>query len=215
MARWAPPFFGRVSGSGVIVSEVREVRDFDEVELSGSGVVTITQTGEESLSIEADDNILSLLRTEVHGRRLELGMVSGANIKATRPVRYTLTVRQLHGVSVSGSGRLQVSGLTTDGWQAHISGSGDVVVTGQTPQQELSISGSGSYFANEFASGVARVHISGSGSASIQVHERLEVHVSGSGSLRYTGQPQVSKSISGSGSVRPHGASVWGKHGKA
>jgi hypothetical protein len=108
-----------------------------------------------------------------------------------------------------------VSGLTTDGWQAHISGSGDVVVTGQTPQQELSISGSGSYFANEFASGVARVHISGSGSASIQVHERLEVHVSGSGSLRYTGQPQVSKSISGSGSVRPHGASVWGKHGKA
>src|SRR5262249_23160665 len=63
----------RVVGSGRVASEARQVRNFDEVALTGSGTLTVTQTGEESLTIQADDNILPLLTSDVVGRRLTLG----------------------------------------------------------------------------------------------------------------------------------------------
>ena len=51
-------------GSGNVVKETREARDFDSVSLTGIGALIIQQTGEESLTIEADDNILPLLTSE-------------------------------------------------------------------------------------------------------------------------------------------------------
>ena len=47
-----------VLGSGNITSESRDVSDFNEVGLEGVGTLTIEQTGSETLTIEADDNII-------------------------------------------------------------------------------------------------------------------------------------------------------------
>lgn len=203
MAHWVQNIFGFTTGSGVLARESRTVGDFDEVDLSGSGDVTITQTGEDSLVVEADDNLLPFVTTEVHGRRLVLSMRSGVHFHSTHPVRYTLTVRQLSGVLVSGSGRMRIADLATDSWHVRISGSGDVIVAGQAARQELSISGSGSYTATELVNDATRVDISGSGRATITAREQLDAHISGSGSVRYGGQPRVTKRVSGSGSVRP------------
>src|SRR4029453_617014 len=48
-------------GSGQLATAQREVANFTKVELAGQGDVTIEQTGTESLSISADDNLLPLL----------------------------------------------------------------------------------------------------------------------------------------------------------
>ena len=48
----------RVKGSGKLITESREVREFDRIVLNGSGEVVITQGDEESLSVETDDNIM-------------------------------------------------------------------------------------------------------------------------------------------------------------
>jgi hypothetical protein len=220
MVKFGP--FSVVVGSGNIVRETRDVRDFDEINLGGSGEVHITQTGEESLAIEADDNVLPVLTTEVHGRRLELGTRRGININLHRSPHYYITVKSLRGLIISGSGKLDVTALTTDTLAISISGSGKVDVTalaaealdvsisgsgsialaGQAARLNLHISGAGSYDAPDLASGTARVHISGSGSANLTVADTLDLGISGSGSVRYGGQPTITKSISGSGSIR-------------
>src|SRR5262252_10451573 len=63
-----------VAGSGKIVTEPRTVSDFSAVSLSGSGHVIVEQTGTESLTVTADDNLLPYIKTEVHGNTLELGL---------------------------------------------------------------------------------------------------------------------------------------------
>ena len=214
--------FNFVVGSGTIVRETREVRDFDEINLGGSGEVHMTQTGEESLAIEADDNILPLLTTEVRGRRLELGTQRGVNFTLHRSVHYYITVKSLRGLIISGSGKLDTAALSTDALAVSISGSGKVEATalaaesldvsitgsgsialaGQAARLNLHISGAGSYDAPDLTTGTARIHVSGSGSANLTVADALEVRISGSGSVRYGGQPTITKSISGSGSIR-------------
>src|SRR5579859_3693921 len=102
-------FFHVNVGSGEVVSEKRDVRDFDSVRLSGSGTIFITQTGEESLSIEAEESILPLLTSEVHGHQLELGVRHGVNIAPRASIHYYLTVRDLRGLAITGAGKVQMS----------------------------------------------------------------------------------------------------------
>ncbi len=215
--------FQFVHGSGTVARESREVREFDSISLSGSGSLFIAQTGEESLSIEADDNILPLLTSEVHGHQLKLGVQHGVSLHPQAPIRYHLTVKDLRGLTISGAGNAQVSTLTTDelsvtisgtgdleapaltagALSVTISGSGDISLAGKATTQDIRISGSGSYHAADLASDQTRVSVSGAGNATLNVRERLDARISGVGSIRYAGQPTVSKSISGAGSIRP------------
>jgi hypothetical protein len=192
----------RVVGSGHTASEARPVRDFDEVVLSGSGTLDITQTGEESLVIQADDNILPLLTSEVSGQRLTLGTKSNTSISTRSPIVYRLTVKHLGGLTVSGSGDATATGITSPSLAVRISGSGDVTLAGTADSVTVTISGSGAYRGGDFTTQTATVSVTGSGGARVNASEQLTVRVSGSGSVEYSGNPAVTQRISGSGSVR-------------
>jgi hypothetical protein len=61
-----------VNGSGTLTTQSRPVSEFTEVELLGDGELSIEQTGSESLSIEAEDTILPMLRSRIANGRLIL-----------------------------------------------------------------------------------------------------------------------------------------------
>lgn len=215
-----------VSGSGNIVSESREVSDFDAVVLSGSGNLTITQGDREALTVKADDNLMELIETKVRNGTLYLGFKAGVNIiNTSRAVQYELTVRDLSALTisgsgnasadslvgeefvltVSGSGEVQIDKLTASESTVTISGSGDVDVAGAVEQQSITVSGSGHYRAADLVSSSATVQISGSGDAIVWVAETLNVTVSGSGNIEYYGNPQINQQVSGSGNIRSRG----------
>ena len=193
---------GLTQGSGHVRSESRTVQGFDQVVLTGSGELTITQGGAESLTIEAEDNILPLLRSDVSGGRLTLGGKDNAGFSATQPIRYKLAVKDLRAVSVSGSGDATAAQLKTDRFTVDISGSGSLSVAGSADLQKVTISGSGAYNAPDFATKETQITISGSGHAVVKASDRLDATVSGSGEALYVGAPQVTSHVSGSGSVR-------------
>ena len=59
-----------VNGSGNLITQSRPVSEFTEVELLGDAELTIEQTGTESLTMEAEDTILPVLRSQIaNGRR--------------------------------------------------------------------------------------------------------------------------------------------------
>lgn len=186
-------------GSGTMATETRQVSGFHEIDLSGSGHVLVSVTGTESLTVEAEDNILPLLTSEVRNGRLVLG--ARRSISPTREIVYTITVVSLEGVSVSGSGIVTATGIDVSGFDVEISGSGTVVPEGVADQIDLSISGSGRFDGDELVSSSGHVSISGSGRAVVKVTDVLDVEVSGSGRVEYLGDPAVTSSISGSGSV--------------
>ena len=186
-------------GSGVMATETRNVSGFDGIDLSGSGRVSVAVTGIESLTVEAEDNILPLLTTEVTNGRLELG--SKQSISPTREIVYTITVISLEAVAVSGSGSVTATHIDGDAFDVDISGSGTVIPAGVSESLDLSISGSGIFEGETLVSVTGTIAVSGSGEAVVNVTDDLDVKVSGSGNVQYLGDPGVSVSISGSGDV--------------
>jgi len=189
-------------GSGQIGNESRQVSGFSKVELNGSGELTIEQTGTESLTISAEDNLLPKLSSEVSGDTLVLRQESNAKIIPSQPIKYSVTVKDLTGVAVSGSGSVTMSKIATTALNTNISGSGSITASGTADDQSLKISGSGRYQAEQLTSKTVKVDISGSGVASVRASDVLDIQMSGSGTLTYTGDPkQVTQQVSGSGKV--------------
>ncbi len=215
-----------IRGSGRVVQEKRDVRGFNQVRLSGVGNLEIQQGNhEESLTVEADDNIMPRIRTDVEDGTLVIGLEPRVSVSPTAAIRYQLTVRELSalgvsgsgdihsaslrgqafGVHVSGSGKIMLDELTATTLTADISGSGTVEMSGKVDSQNIHISGSGDYDCGRLQSDSTEVTVSGSGDSRVWADKNLGVHVSGSGNVEYYGNPQVSKRVSGSGGVRKLG----------
>lgn len=209
-------------GSGRVVSEQRQVSGFDTVVLSGSGEMTITQGAGEALTIEAEDNLISLIESKVTGKTLTIGGRPGAVIiTPRRPIKYALTVKDLREldisgaaavraeslgtdqlrVSLSGAGSIEISGLEATSLQASTSGAGGLKFVGTVSDQRVQLSGLGGYEAGDLRSQRAQVTISGAGGATVWATESLDVNISGAGSVRYYGSPSVNQEISGAGGV--------------
>ena len=183
-----------------MATESREVSEFDEIAVFGSGEVVVDVTGTESLSIEAEDNIMPLLTTEVRNGVLELE-VEG-NVSPTRDITYTVTAATLTGVSIAGSGDVTATGVESDEFGVEIAGSGDVSPAGTAAALSVEIAGSGRFQGEDLVVATATIDVAGSGDAVVNATEKLDIDIAGSGNVEYIGHPTVTQSVSGSGEVR-------------
>ena len=187
-----------------VTSEARDVSGFNEVELKGVGNLSLEQTGSESLTVEAEEDVLPKIRTEVENKRLIISPERNTSINTTKPINYKLTVKDLNTLEVSGSGNVEAEDINTDELAVTIGGAGDVEIRGSADSQEVEISGSGEYRAGDLESKEATIDVRGSGLATVNVSDELEAEVSGSGSVEYIGDPMVQQEVSGAGEVRKH-----------
>lgn len=202
--RGAAPDF--TEGSGTIITRSVDVRRFDQVVLEGSGEVYIEQGSEESLTIEADDNILPLLETRVWSSQLVLGVRPLHDIQPSQPIVYRLTVRDLHEISLQGSGDFYVDVLEANKLKVSIPGSGDVEVKGfRGSELILDVLGSGDIQFEQVHVGDIEAAIQGSGTISLEAGaaESQVVSIYGSGDYRAGGleTSQAEVKIPGSGNL--------------
>lgn len=191
-----------VWGSGNVTMEEREVAPFTAIAISGLGEVEVTQGDVEQLSVETDDNLQAVILSEVRGDTLYLGFKPDVSVlKATR-LAYTITVRNLEQITLSGGANISVRALRGDELAVTNSGLGTITVDGAVEQQRVRLSGAGSYDGSELASERADITISGLGEVVVRVRERLDANLTGSSSVEYIGSPEVHKTISGLGAIR-------------
>ena len=191
---------GTVKGSGNVQIEERSVGDFHGIRLIGSPDVHITVGGAPSLTLEAEDNLLPLISTEVKNGILEIS--SEKSFSSRKPIRVTLTVPELRSVNVLGSGDIMAEGVSGDTFRAMVKGSGDIELTGAVGHVEVEVLGSGDIelFGLEAVDGTATVK--GSGDIHIQASGSLDLKVLGSGDIRYRGSAEVHQEVHGSGDIR-------------
>lgn len=203
--------------------ETRPVGPFTEVSLGGSAHVVLKQGSPQSVVVEASAEALAEFETVVKDQKLSLGNRNRmGNYKDRGPVTVYITAPSLTALrvggsgkfevdgllkadamtlAVSGSGNLQVPQLTASSLETALSGSGDVVVGGNCPRQEIRISGSGKVKAHGLKSETCKARISGSGDAHVYASRAADASISGSGSLYVAGGGQLSSSVHGSGRV--------------
>jgi hypothetical protein len=209
-----------VRGTGNVIEESRKVSGVTAVELATLGNLFIKVSDTELLRIEAEDNLMEHLESEVRGGKLRIGTQGDVRLNATRPVNYYLTVTGLDTIVISSSGDIQAPDLEVDQISVTISSSGDlemgvlnadtlkVVISssgdldigrGEVKTQNVNISSSGNYRAKDLASDKADVLLNSSGSATIWVKDSLKAILNSSGDVRYRGNPTLDVTSNSSG----------------
>jgi hypothetical protein len=190
-----------VRGSGVMKTESRDVKDFSVIECTGSGDVRVERGETDSLTVEADDNILPLIETTVKDGKLKLKTKNNVNVSTTKPISYRITARQLHGVTIAGAGDVATTNVEAKSFAITIAGSGNVSASGTTDSLDITITGSGSVDAIRMPAKTVKAVVTGEGRITVSASEKLEANIVGDGSIDYVGNPQVTKRVVGSGRV--------------
>lgn len=218
------PFQRVLRGSGNIITESREVSDFSRVRLDGAGTLTITQGETESLEIEADDNILPALSSNVDENTLILSIEDKwwqQSVIPTEKINYTLTVIDLSDITINGAADLDIEDFETSSLTIKINGAGNIEIidltanefnfeingtangklSGEVDEISIMVNGMGNVNADDLLTSTADVEINGLGNATVWAEDLLSVSISGGGSLSYYGSPTISQNISGSGDI--------------
>ncbi len=210
----------RITGSGPVVEEVRDVKGVTGVELGMQGILHISAGDTTSLRIEAQDNLMQYIETQVSGGTLLIRNTPGYDLRDTRPIEYYLTVEKLDNIEVSSSGDIEVGNLKSNSLSIRSNSSGDIKIdgldgpsldvkisssgevkisNGQIQEQNIDISSSGDYLAGNLASSTADIDLTSSGSATIWVTDHLNGSLSSSGNIYYAGNPKVNIRTTSSG----------------
>lgn len=191
---------GTVTGSGVIITEARALSGFHAVELHGFGTVDIVRGEQEGVQVEADDNVVPLVRTEVVGGRLIIGLVSGTSLR-NATLRVSVQATTLDELATEGSVDATVTGLAGARFALSVRGSGDIELAGTSGDLSVDLDGSGDVDAGGLVAERATVRIEGSGDVRVQATSTLAATIDGSGDITYVGTPALSTNISGSGDI--------------
>jgi hypothetical protein len=214
-------------------TEKREASNFNQVVLQDIGHLVITQGETEALTVEADQDLLAKIITEVRGETLYLSLgkdwldrlTSLASLFENRQIKYYLTLKTITGVQIAGKGSLeaaslqadrlelkidgmgeaQIGALTCQRLEVHIGGTAKINVSGQATEQAVWIAGMGEYRAPKLEGKKVDLHISGQGNATVWAQESLDVNITGIGRVEYYGSPRLNQSIQGMGSIKQIG----------
>lgn len=197
---------GTVEGNGVAARDVRQVASLAGLDVGGAMVVDVKVGPAPSLVVQADANLLPLIRTEADGGTLKV--YAERPIHSHTPVHITYTVPHLTDLRAGGSGRVAVAGLDGAPLTVRRSGSGAIQVAGRVASLDAKSSGSGMLDASALHSASATVSMSGSGQVTLgQVRgDFARFDISGSGGLSAAGAVQsLTVRVHGSGSAQLEG----------
>ncbi len=200
-----------VTGSGHVIEEERLVSGFDGVRLDAEGDILLAQGETESLVIDAEDNMVAELITEVVAGQLVIRTRPDIELEPTLPIIYRITMADIRSLAIDGSGSIVADGIETDELrlgidgsgeialealradriQTSIDGSGDIVLWGIVDTELVEVDGSGNYDALELQARSGHADIDGSGAVSMYVTDELSVDIDGSGDVLVKGEARV------------------------
>jgi hypothetical protein len=208
-------------------SQKRDVSAFSEISLRVSANVHLQQGSTQSVEVKGKEESLQKLITEVNDRKLVIKFPNDSYFNKWNPgpIDVYITVPQIDGLSISGSGSitsegkiesrildLAISGsgdiklgdLRAEKVSSALSGSGNIHLTGNQNAADLKImiSGSGNVKGIDFPVENVDIKISGSGNCWVNSVKKLTVRLAGSGNVVYRGNPSIDSNIAGSGKVK-------------
>jgi hypothetical protein len=211
-----------IEGSAKIAEEKRPVAAFHTLAAHHGIQVLINDASVDSLTVEADDNLLQLVETKVENETLQVRITK--SLTTRNPIRVTVGAKQLSNVSATSSARITARKLSDDLMHVKATSSGQIYIDDvQGEQIELVATSSGQVTAKNVEGKKLRVTASSSGRVAAagnvdeqqveasssgnydarQLSSRLaRVDCSSSGSAVVRATQEVVGSASSSGSVR-------------
>jgi hypothetical protein len=210
-----------VSGHGNVVTKERKTDSFTGLKVSSGIDVYLKQGNNESVTVEADENLHEYILTEV--RNGVLNVYSEYNIRDAEKKRVYVTMKDVNSIKTTSAGdvfgestinsdRLELSAssagdikieVDSKNIDVDISSSGDITLTGSTDMLRADLSSAGDLNAYELKTREADVSVSSAGDADVNVSERLTARASSAGDINYKGDPKY---------IDAHSSSAGGIH---
>lgn len=192
---------GGVKGSGAMKTETRDVSGFTAIDVSGAFEVEIVAQKDFSVEVEADDNLLELIKTEVDGDTLKIK--TEKSIKSSGPLRIRISAPNIESLDLSGASKVNIINLNNDSLSLDSSGASKIKLEGTTKTFDVEMSGASKLDAENLKAENVSVDSSGASSAYVYVTNELKVDLSGATNVTYSGSPKsVHKKASGASSVK-------------
>lgn len=191
---------GATHGSGNPESETRQVDPFTQIDVGANFQVEVEVGPAQEVIVEADDNLLELIETEVSGDTLKIRV--SERVRTKNDLELKIKVPSLTGLEASGASNVEAAGVQGDAFELDASGASRVVLAGTVDDLELDVSGAANVDSLELQAKRADIDVSGAGDVDVAVSDALEVDISGAGSVTYEGDPAVTQDVSGAGSVK-------------
>ena len=189
----------RVSGSGNKQRQKREVASFNSISTDGAFDIDIVCQQPVGLEIEGDDNILSLVSTDVSNNVLHIKNLRSYSV--SDPIKLKISVPNLEGISVNGAGKIEVSGMKNEKFEIDANGAPSIRVSGETKVVDIDTNGAGRIDTHKLRASKAIVDSKGVSRVDVRAADQLDVTVSGPSQVTYEGDPKVNKTINGPGSI--------------
>lgn len=187
-------------GNGNLQVERRDVAALRALNIGGRMQAEVRVGGTPSLEIEADSNLLPLIKTDQSGGTLRIWMEG--SVRTDNPIRVRYTVAALDQVTQAGSGRTSITGLNGGSFTLIATGSGRTELAGRVDRLNAQLTGSGGVSAAGLAIGDANIGVNGSGSLVLGsvTGKSLSASLNGSGQIEAGGTVEkLNASVHGSG----------------
>ena len=101
--------------------------------------------------MEADDNLLRFIKTEVSGERLEISM--DKRVKTSNPIRVRIFAPNIDGIEASGASKVNLINVKNTELSVDTSGASKINVSGETGNLIVDVSGASQIDAGGFERG--------------------------------------------------------------
>ncbi len=206
-----------VSGNGNVVEETRDLSGFEGVQVSAGIDVYLTEGNEFEVIVEADENLMEVILTEIKGDMLVV-KTDRVNIRHARSKKVHVTLPELSELKISSAGdcegqtpftcddlRLGISSAGNMSLEVEankiyldISSSGDAHIEGSTNILEASLSSAGELNAYDLIAKKVDIVVSSAGDARVHATEEISMNASSAGNIYYRGDAEVVHSRSSS-----------------
>lgn len=192
--------FSKTKGSGNIKTEKRDVSDFSSVKAGGAITIEVTAQKEFSVEVEADDNLLEYVKTEVKGDTLKI--YTEGRISTRNPIRVRIAMPNIESFDVSGASSGTLTNIKNETLTIDASGASKIKVEGEAKELNVDLSGASRLDAENLRAENVTVDASGASSATVVASNEINADASGASKIRYIGEPKnVRKNSSGASSV--------------
>jgi len=210
-----------ITGNKNVITQDRPVTSFHAITVSGGIDVDLSQGNELKLQVEADENLVAIIHTEVKDGVLNI--YHEENIREAKTMKIHLTFQQLDAIIASGGCdivskqklnfatlKVELSGgcdirlnCKADNLVCLHRGGSDAELSGEAANGNFKVSGGCDVKASEFYLKNCTVDASGGSDVSINVTGELTMKAAGASDITYYGKPsKVIKSAQGASEIK-------------
>lgn len=200
-----------VKGNGNVTEETRQVKEFEQIEVSRGMNVYITQGSPAKVVVIADNNLHELIETKVEGGILKVFV--NENIGWAKEKKVMVTVEKLTGVKATSgsnvysqnqvmaenmelstsSGANMTMDVNVKYLKADCSSGANIHLAGLAKDAELEGSSGANLKGQELKADNCKMRVSSGGNVFASVSKRLEAKASSGGNIVYYGEPATTE----------------------